>query len=1255
MNKRLIFLFSFLMIFAFAESGAARIGEVQSSHGLALPAKPLSPAARMDFGKMPVYFVENRGQVDERVAYYVQGKDKSLYFTESGVTFVLNGEKPNRTAGGAASIRDTRSDELNNPSERQVVKLDFVGARPGVRPGGEEKAAAVISYFKGDFEDWHTGLPTYGRIVYRDLWLGIDLAYSGTSDRLKYEFVVRPGADPALIRLAYRGATSVDVSSEGRLDVRTPQGGFSDDVPVACQDVSTGRRDVAVRYELSAAGEGRCEYGFRLGDYDRSRTLVIDPAVLIFCGYVGGSGIDEGFGVALDGSGNVYITGATDSAEATFPETAGPDLTYNKNTDAFVAKIDPSGSSLVYCGYIGGSDVDRGYGIAVDGSGNAFITGSTQSSEATFPETDGPDTSYNGGGDAFVAKVKPSGTGLDYCGYIGGAGTDIGYGIAVGSSGTAYVTGSTSSTAATFPEAVGPSLKFGGWVDAFVARVQASGAALVACGYIGGSDSDEGRAIALDTNGNVFVTGLTYSSDATFPVVGGPDLIYNGSGDAFVARVKASFAGLDYCGYIGGSGLDSGYGIAVSDAGNTFVTGETASSEATFCEFGGPDVTYNGGGDAFVAKLKVSGLGFDYCGYIGGAGLDGGQGIAVDGAGNVYIAGGTLSSEATFPVSGGPDLTFNGGKGGDAFVAKVKSTGASLDYCGYIGGDATDYGMGIALDGSGNAYVAGYAYSTETTFPERLGPDLTNNGSADAFVAKVSEVASLPAIGLSHPTLNFGALAGGAVTKNQFVLVSNTGGGILSWTAADNQAWLNVTPASGSGNGQLQVSVNPAGLSAGLTEGAYQGTITVSDEFASNSPQTITVNLKVYAAGTNSVPFGDFATPISGTTGITGAIPVTGWVLDDIETVSVQVKRAPHATDPSGAIGPDGLVYIGDGLFVEGARPDVEAGYPTHPLNYRAGWGYMLLTNFLPLQGNDTFTLHAIATDKEGNVVSLGTKVITCDNAHAVKPFGTIDTPIQGGIVSGNPYLNFGWVLTPLPKTVPKNGSTIEVYVDSVKLGDLSTAPNVYDQFRPDVSGSFPGLNNSNGPVGAFYLNAEAYADGVHTIFWIATDDQGAADGIGSRYFTKVSGVGDSISKAPAPGLKDSEIRSSARAAVVPAESIANLPLSFNPLSLRRGFDSAPPAEPLDPDSLGVFHIGMREVERIELSFGSGTVYRGYVRVGNGLRPLPIGSTLDTDKGTFLWLPGPGFLGAYDLVFLSKDEFGLTRRIPVEVAIKPKY
>jgi hypothetical protein len=699
--------------------------------------------------------------MDAQVAYYLQGKDKTIYFTSEGLTYVLS----ERSAGEEIAEKTASVKErlLIKPAERELrsrrdqrrfaVKLDFVGANADVRPSGEEKTGAVISYFKGKSEEWKAGLPTYSRIVYKDLWPGIDVAYYGTVDKMKYEFVVHPGSDPSLIRLAYRGASAVEVNGEGRLEVRTPAGGFADDRPVGYQEIDGKRMDVTLRYLLEEqsvikpgpSGEEAVTksfiYGFYVGAYDRTKPLVLDPAVLVYCRYIGGSDDSGsfGYGIAVDGSGNAYVTGYTDSTEATFPVIGGPDLTYNSGYgDAFVAKVNASGTALVYCGYIGGASDDLGYGIAVDGSGNAYITGYTYSTEATFPVIGGPDLTHNGGGDAFVAKVNPSGTALVYCGYIGGWAEDDGYGIAVDGSRNAYVTGETFSTEATFPVIGGPDLTYNsGYGDAFVAKVNASGTALVYCGYIGGVSDDMGRGIAVDHWGNAYVAGDTYSTEATFPVIGGPDLTFNGGYvDAFVAKVNTSGTALVYCGYISGASEDYGYGIAVDGSGNAYITGNTNSTEATFPVIGGPDLTYNGGtddgygnyGDAFVAKVNASGTALVYCGYIGGSDGDIGRGIAVDGWGNAYITGYTHSTEATFPVIGGPDLTHNSDYAPvyDAFVAKVNASGTALVYCGYIGDASDDPGSGIAVDGSGNAYVTGSSGSSGIDWYDY-----------DAFVAKI--------------------------------------------------------------------------------------------------------------------------------------------------------------------------------------------------------------------------------------------------------------------------------------------------------------------------------------------------------------------------------------------------------------------------------------------------------------------------------------------------------------------------------------
>ncbi len=697
---------------------------------------------------LPLYFVENRGQADPRVAYYVQGSRTSVYFTHAGITYALSG--PAKSEAGAATAPPAEAG-LQGPAsarERWAVKLDFVGANPDAKPAGEDRTEAVVSYFKGYQADWKTDLPTYGRVAYANLWPGIDLVYTGVGGRLKYTFVVRPGADPKRIALAYRGATAVQVSPEGRLAVSTPVGLLEEDTPYVYQEAGEERVEVEAAYALEAEEAGGTRrFGFRVGPYDSSKPLFLDPLVLAYCGYIGGSVSDFGFGVAADSAGNAYVTGYTSSDEASFPVTVGPDLTLNGNstTDAFVAKVNAAGTALVYCGYIGGRSGDSGWSVAVDSAGNAYVAGETQSTHTggtPFPVTVGPDLTFNGGTDGWVAKVNAAGTALIYCGYIGGSGVDSARGIAVDSAGNAYVTGYTNSSEASFPVTVGAwdtTYGGGGFYDVFVAKVNAAGTALVYCGYIGGSADDYGRGVAVDSAGNAYVAGYTASTEATFPVTGGPDLTYNGGSDAFVAKVNAAGTALVYCGYIGGSGGDIGFGVAVDSAGNAYVTGYTASTEATFPVMVGPDLTFNGGfEDAFVAKVNASGA-LVYCGYIGGSGDDFGRGVAVDGAGNAYVTGDTSSTEATFPVTGGPDLTFNGGTS-DAFVAKVNAAGTALLNCGYIGGSGNDVGQGVALDGSGGLYVTGYTTSTEATFPVTVGPDLTFNGATDAFVAKINVV-----------------------------------------------------------------------------------------------------------------------------------------------------------------------------------------------------------------------------------------------------------------------------------------------------------------------------------------------------------------------------------------------------------------------------------------------------------------------------------------------------------------------------------
>ncbi len=738
------------------------------------------------FGKLPLYFIENQGQIDNQVSHYLQGRDKSIYFTSQGVTFVLY--------QGPTAMMDQKYQHLESDAptlerqpverhaiERHVVKLDFLNANPDIKPLGHNKTDAIISYFKGKPSDQHTAIPTWLGVTYANLWDGIDLAYDSERNSLKYTFTVQPHADPGLIQLAYRGADSVTLTDAGALTVSTPAGSLYDGSPIAWQDIDGQRITVPVSFTLAADTH---TLSFALGDYDQRHPLTLDPAILVYAGYIGGSGDDLGFGIAVDAGGNAYVTGRTNSTAASFPDTGGPDPTSNGDFDAFVAKVNPAGTALLYAGYIGGSGFDVGTSIAVDAGGNAYVTGFTNSTEATFPEAVGPDLTHNGVGDAFVAKVNPTGTALLYAGYIGGSRNDEGRGIAVDAGGNAYVTGRTNSTEATFPVTVGPDLSYNngqGGSDAFVAKVNPTGTALVYAGYIGGSSFDQGSGIAVDAGGNAYVTGFTHSTEATFPEAFGPDLTHNGVGDAFVAKVNPTGTALLYAGYIGGSDNDGGSGIAVDAGGNAYVTGNTASTEASFPVSRGPDLTYNGGlVDAFVAKVDAAGSALVYAGYIGGNGDDLGSGIAVDAGGNAYVTGRTNSTAASFPVTGGPDITFNGGF--DAFVAKVSLFplgGSVLRYAGYIGGSGNDSGSGIAVDAAGNAYVTGHTDSTEASFPEIGGPDITYNGGlVDAFVAKIEAEPAPPSL-----------LTARAISSSSIV---------LGWRDSGNETGFRIERKSGS-------------------------------------------------------------------------------------------------------------------------------------------------------------------------------------------------------------------------------------------------------------------------------------------------------------------------------------------------------------------------------------------------------------------------------------------------------------------------
>ncbi len=715
--------------------------------------------ASAGFDRLPLIFLPGPGSSSKSRGFMVAGRNVRIGLDEKGMTYVFNREgllpagSPSFEAGAVAGGR------------RSVwtIRASFVGSNPDVRPVGKSAMGSRVSYFKCRPEDWKSGIPAYGGIAYHDLWPGVDLSVTGAGERLKSDFIVQPGADPALIRLAYRGADRVRLDAQGRMEIQYPGGSFFDDAPSAYQDIEGTRVEIPVRYRLQEAHEGvplavasaeafsgrAYEYGFELGPYDRSHPLVIDPVIIVYSGYLGGVDTDDSAAIAVDRKGCVYVTGYTYSNSLSFPVEVGPGFDFGGEYDVFVAKINAAGTDLVYCGYIGGGGNDSAYGIAVDDAGCAYVTGGTDTPEATipsnyagFPVKKGPDLTWNGKDDAFVAKINAEGTDLEYCGYIGGELWEAGQAIKVDKTGCVYITGQSLSSEATFPVKTGPDLTINGFDDAFVAKIDATGTEIIYCGYIGGDNCDGGMGIDIDKDGNAYVCGFAYSHEGSFPVKAGPDLTHGGgSMDGFVAKVNAAGTGLDYCGYIGGAAeYELCRAIAVDKEGHAYVTGYTCSDQATFPVRIGPDLTHgNPGGavsDAFVAKIEADGNGFSYCGYIGGSETECGTDIKVDGEGNAFVVGLTLSNEYSFPVRNGPDLTYNGGSR-DAFVAEVIAAGTGLAFCGYIGGYQNDAAEGLAMAGPENLFITGGTYSS-WGFPLSSGPDLTYNGGyLDAFVTRL--------------------------------------------------------------------------------------------------------------------------------------------------------------------------------------------------------------------------------------------------------------------------------------------------------------------------------------------------------------------------------------------------------------------------------------------------------------------------------------------------------------------------------------
>lgn len=473
---------------------------------------------------------------------------------------------------------------------------------------------------------------------------------------------------------------------------------------------------------------------------------------------------------------------------------------------------------------------------------------------------------------------------------------------------------------------------------------------------------------------------------------------------------------------------------------------------------------------------------------------------------------------------------------------------------------------------------------------------MTGHRAAEVYYTAYGQSALV----LDKSNLNFGYAIGRNLPPAQTVTITKEGDDTFSWTAGTGSNRFIVAPGSGSGPGVITITPQPGGLGAGN----YSGVITVTDAGNPGAPQTVAVNLIVRNYSQDEPPRGSFDTPVDGGV-IQSSVPVTGWALDDVGLSGLTIYRDPLPGEGGG------LVPVGEGYFVEGARPDIETLYPDYPANYKAGWGYMLLTNTLP-GGDGTYTFHALAVDINGNETLLGSKTVTVNNAAAVKPFGAIDSPKMGEVVGDNNYRNQGWALTPPPSIIPIDGASMKLFIDGMDLGKLN-----YNVYRNDIASLFPGYSNSNGAMAYYDLDTGFFRNGIHTIAWQVTDNMGNIDGIGSRYFIISNESGARASR-----------RSARSGFIVPGLEIAGeIPVS-------------------------TYRMETGELEPVYIKLSRSCRYlTGYTVVGNQRRPLPVGSTLDIKTGSFYWTPGPGFTGRYRLFFTVTHAPGANRAAPVEQVV----
>jgi hypothetical protein len=943
----------------------------------AVPAK-IQPKLMASYGKLPLSFEANQGQTDPRVRFLARGGGYTLFLTddEAFLTFRKSSPVMSRLdkfgprgrhdpfgpragrwpslAGELQSLWPSLIPDLSqlvpNPyadmralaagpesQPEQVIRMRVVGGNPKGRVVGLDELPGKSNYFIGnDPKKWHTNVPSYAKVKYEGIYPGVDLVYYGNQRRLEYDFVVAPGADPNQIKLSFAGADGMRVDAAsgdlvlklGGDEVRLRKPAVYQPAVVAMSSSLSNsvaalserprRSESAATAELDGAfvQASNHQVAFRVAGYDPRQALVIDP-VLTYSTLLGNGEAVGGAGIAIDSAGNAYVTGTVQAAS--FPIVNAFQPTMNGPADAFISKINPSGSALVYSTYLGGSDLNGANGIAIDSAGDAYVTGSTYATD--FPTVNPLYTHVEGNNNnwsAFVSKLNATGSALIFSTYLGVYGWTYGNAIAVDSVGSVYVTGETYDYDFPTVNPVQANIAAGGAPDAFIIKLDYTGQIIDFSTFLGGNGEDAGTGITVDPNFQPYFTGVTNSTNFPANLTLGPIAKDPTGTHIFVGKMDFGGALVDFLTELGGSSGDFSTGIAVSPtcAGapticyDTYLTGYTNSVDfptlnpiQPTCLSCGPDLGNNA---AFVLQLNSANGGLIYSTYLTGGMGEQALGITLDSSLNAYVTGWTMSPD--FPTVNPIQATCSSCSGNangqgfptDGFVTEVNAAGSALLFSTFLGGNNGDSGAGIAVDSSGDIFVTG---GTESTNFPTYNPIQASTTQSAAFVTEISPGNGTPIASPSPTSLTFDPQNVGTNSTAQTVTVTNTGNGTLT---------ISTVMIGGTNPGDFSTSadlcsgatVAPGGsctLSVKFTPTA-SGTRSASLDFpdnASNSPQTVTLS------GTGTGPVVSLSSPLTfsaqmvGTTSSSQAVTLTNTGNASL-TFSAIAITAPFAIATSG-------------------------------------------------------------------------------------------------------------------------------------------------------------------------------------------------------------------------------------------------------------------------------------------------------------------------------------------------------------------